>query len=391
MLYLIVGIMLVLSEFSSPFTHFTPMKKTYTLLLSLLLVLGTTQAFSQELVVLEALNVREVTVTEILLRPDTIAFVGLDLKNFDFDRFAESQVGRIDSLFTTLNYDPDSREAINREAKTLIASKLNLIRPLYQMFVMATKLDEIYVVSYAKGLETAPVIVATPLEGKSKSQIALIESFFENAPIKPFQHGGLLVLAVPCSPDKGKAAAEWVQKRFQEGYVVTVTTSSFFAVDEGFSDDVIFRAIVVKPENIQELLDSTDLSNVPPQAKIMLDMVLEKFQWISFGFDPYAFSARLTVQTSSETDATELLELLRGMQDAGIEAMRIGLFGGITQGARENPGLVFLAEYVPLFMEIVRGAVRQTLPQINGAKLIFSVSGDLKREPTYFPTPSINR
>ena len=138
------------------------------------------------------------------------------------------------------------------------------------------------------------------------------------------------------------------------------------------SDDTIFRAIVIKPENIQELLDSADLSNVPPQALAVLNMVLEKFQWVSFGFDPYAFSAELIVQTASETDAEELLELIQATQEAGIESLRLGLHAGIAKGAQDNPALLFFAEYVPLLTEIARGAVRQTLPQIDGAKLIFS-------------------
>ena len=332
------------------------MKKTYTLLLPLFLVLGTTQAFSQGL--------------DPLLRSDTIAVAHLNLKNFDFDRFAECKIERIDSLFQKLDYDDDSREAISRETRTLVASKLNLIRPFYQMFVMATKLDDVYLVSYASGLETAPVIVATPLEGKSQNQIALLESLFADAPIKPFQLNGFLILAVPSVPYKGEEAAEWAEKHLEGEFFIPKSMLS--AINEAFqNEDAIFRAVVIKPENIQELLNAADFSNVPPQIKIMLDMVLEKFQWVAFCVDPYAFSVCLTVQTSSETDAEELWELLKSTQDAGIEAMRIGLLAGIAQGAQENPALFLLTEYVPLFTEIARGAVRKTLPHIVGAKLIF--------------------
>jgi len=331
------------------------MKKIYLLIVLFLFTLGTPQAFSQELAS--------------LLRPDTIAVVHLNLKDFDFDRFTESKVERIDSFFENLNYDEDSREAICREAKTLITSKLNLVRPFYQMFVMATKLDEVYLISYADGLETVPVIVATPLEGKSKAQIALLESFFANAPIKPFHQDDFLILAVPCLPDKGEQAAEWVKTHLESGH------HHHSAVVEAFdnmSEDTIFRVIVIKPENLQELLDGVDLSCIPPQAMAVLNMVLEKFQWISFGLDVYAHSVELTVQTSSEEDAEELWELLKATQDMGIEMLRIGLYGGITMGAEDNPALLLFMEYIPLLTEIARGAIRQTLPEIDGTKLIFS-------------------
>ena len=331
------------------------MKKVYTLILLFLVALGTPQAFSQELAS--------------LLRPDTIAAAHLNLRNFDFDRLVETRVGQIDSFFEKLNYDDASREAIGREAKTLLTGKLNLVRPFYQMFVMATKLDEVYLVSYANGLKTVPVILATPLEGKSEGQIALLESLFTDAPVKPFQLHGFLILAVPCSPDKGTQAATWVKNHLESDPFYDSAVSEAF---DNMSEDTIVRAIVVKPENLQELLEGVDLSQVPPQAMAVLNMVLEKFQWVSFGVGIYALSAELTVQTSSEEDAEELLELFRAAQDAGVEMLRLGLQSGIAQGAQENPALVFLAEYIPLLTEIARGAIRQTLPEIDGAKLIFS-------------------
>jgi len=331
------------------------MKKTYFLILSLFFALGATQVFSQELAS--------------LLRSDTIAVVHLNLKDFDFDRLVESKLERIDSFFENWNYDEDSREAICREAKTLITGKLSLVRPLYQMFVMATRLDEVYLISYANGLETVPMIVATPLEGKSNTQIALLESFFANAPIKPFHRDGFLILAVPCSPDKGPLAVAWIQNHLESE---PMNHSAVIEAFDNMSEDTIVRAVAIKPENLQELLDGVDLSQVPPQVMAVLNMVLEKFQWVSFGFDVYAFSVELTVQTSSEEDAEELLELFKVTQDAGIEMLRIGLYSGATMGSEGDLAFALFAEYIPLLTEIARGAIRKTLPEIDGTRLIFS-------------------
>jgi len=320
-----------------------------------LFVLGTPQVFSQELAS--------------LLRPDTFVVAHLNLKDFDFDRLVESRVGQIDSFFEKLNYDEESREAINREAKTLIASKLNLIRPFYQMFVMATKLDEVYLISYANGVKTVSMIIATPLEGKSKSQIALLESLFADSPVKPFQLNGFLILALPCSPDKATQAAAWVKNHLESG---SYDHSAIAEAFDNMPEDAIVRAIVLKPENLQELLDGADLSQVPPPAMTVFNMILEKFQWISFGVDIYTLSAELTIQTSSEEDAEELWELLKATQDMGIEVLRIGLFSGATMGSQGDFAFALFAEYIPLLTEIARGAIRQTLPQVDGTKLIFS-------------------
>jgi len=356
MIYLIVDKTPVFSEFPTPFTHFYAMRRTYTLILSLLFALGTSQAFSQE------------SITP-LLRADTIAAAHLNLKNFDFYRFAESQVERVDSVFELLDYDEDSREAIAREVRTLITGKLNLIRPIYQMFIMSTKLEEIYVVFYASGQKVA-AIVATPLEGKSASQIAMLESFFNDAPIKPFRFEGFLMLVVPISQGMGAEADEWMK-----GYLQKSEPAANLEAFEDMPEDAIFRAVVFKPENIEDLFASVGvrLSDAPPQALAVLNMILDKFQWVSFGFDPYAFSVGLTVQTFSETDAEELLELFKATQDAGIEALRSGMYAGIAQGAQDNPALFLFTEYVPLVTEIVRGAARKTLPVIDGTKLFFGL------------------
>lgn len=305
-----------------------------------------------------------------LLRPDTIVAVHLNLKNFDFDRFVQGKIDRIDNFFLGLNYDDDSRETICREAKTLLKSKLNLIRPLYQLYIMGTKLDEIMLVSYSGNLKNAPLIIATPLEGKTPNQIALLESFFNDAPIKPFQAEGFLILAIPGSPEKGEEAAQWVKTHLAE-----TSSAPLPAVQEAFrwfSDDVILRGIVIKPNNFQELLKSVDLSDLPPQAVLTTDIFLDKVQWAAFGVNPYTCWAGLTVQTSTQTDAEELRELIYTAQDAGAEALRIGLQSGIVAGAEDQPALVFLTEYIPLLTEIARGALRKTLPQIDGTKLIFA-------------------
>jgi len=333
------------------------MKKIAKFIWSLLLVSlsGTSPAFSQESIAP-------------LLSNDTIAIVHVNLKNVDFDRLAQSNVNRIDSFFEKFNYDGASREAIAREAKSLIVGKLNLIRPLYQMFIMGARLDEICVVSYASGLKTAPAIVAVPLEGKTANQITMLESFFNNAPFKPFPFEGFLILAVPVSPDKGEEAAEWIKKHLQEDRDVA-RMGAFF---QNMPEDTIFRAVVIKPTNVQELLDSVDLSQVPPQVFTILNVVLDKFQWIAFEYDPYACSVRVTVQTSSETDAKELHELFQAAQDAGVEAIRLGLYAGIAHYARENSAWNFGTEYVPLLTEVIRGTLRKKLPQIDGSRLVFS-------------------
>lgn len=306
-----------------------------------------------------------------LLCSDTLAAVHLNLKDFDFDRFTQGQVEQIDSIFEKLNYDDDSREAVCREAKTLISGKVNLLKPLYQVFIAGTKIDEIVVVSYSSGLKIAPALVATPLEGKTPNQIALIESFFKDAPFKPFQHEGFMILAVPLSPDKSTEAAEWMKKHISES-----SHPEWKILDDAFqgmTDDTILRGLIVKPNNIRELLDSVDATDFPQQLQVLIDIYLEKVQWVSFGVDPYRPHAVLAVQAAGESEAQELYELLKSSQDAGVEAMRLGLLAGIAQGSQENPALIAVTEFVPLLTEIARGAFRQTLPQVyNGTKLIFS-------------------
>lgn len=306
-----------------------------------------------------------------LLCSDTIAVAHLNLKNFDFDRFVQGQVNQVDTFFQKLNYANESREAVCREAKTIISCKVDLVKPLYQVFIAGTKIEEIVVVSYSSGLKIAPAVVATSLQGKTPNQIALLESLFKDLPLKPFQHEGFLLLPISYSPDQAEEAAEWVKNHLSNNCAEMPVLNEAF---QGMTDDVILRGVVIKPDNIQELLKSIDMTELPPQALIIIDAFLEKIQWVSFGVNPYGPGAGLTIQTAGEDEAKEFWDILKSAQDAGIEGFRIGLLAAAMQGASENPGLLFFTEYIPLLTEIVRGAARQALPRIDGQKLIFSIN-----------------
>ena len=197
----------------------------------------------------------------------------------------------------------------------------------------------------------------------------MIESFFKDAPIKPFQADGFLILAVPVTPDNGEEAEEWMKNHLKE------SSSGYNVVfNEAFQEmppDTILRGVIVKPKNVQELFQAANLSEIPPQVTLFLDSFLDKVRWVSFGVNPYDLSAFAVVQTASEDDASELRELLESMQDGFVESLRLGMHAGVIQAADGNPAMVLFTEYIPLATEIIRGANRQLLPRIDGAKLAF--------------------
>ena len=132
------------------------------------------------------------------------------------------------------------------------------------------------------------------------------------------------------------------------------------------TDRALFRAAVVVPENVTQILTKSGMRVVPiPQVGSLLYLLNDHTQWASVVLDLENANFRATIQMSSKDSAKEARETLIDVIDMSVTMMTMDM------GRQEE-----MADFIPFIGAYLRGFFRTLLPVVKGDQLVYETSGE---------------